>query len=484
MKKRISFLVLALVLASFAHALAEDILYTGAVSKKMTIRQKKSTSAAKVDSVEEGEFINIIDYGKEWTLVEKNGKTGYVLTKNVVDLALAQGYNDAAEAVYLAKAEKALTIRAQKDKAALRMQALEEGETVYILELGKQWHKVVKQGVTGYVLSGSVVGIEPAHEGIEVPPEFIPAPPFKAVYKAMADVNLSIRRHEDENSKLLGTVYEKEYVDVMNVGEEWAHVKKGDAEGYVRAKHLRYFERYDPYGPYVPGVVWYPYAATAQEDTPIVDHATGELLQIAPKGSVMAVSALDEQFAVTMQYDRITGRIQATGNLAFETVRPWDEAMVGDLIAVYATYYDPAQETSEQVGRLHNIMQGVERLQDVIIPAGEKFSFNDYCAPYTLSNGYMEGPIINYVSSDKLGPGGGICQVSTTLYNAILQVPIEVTKWQVHSSYGIEYAPLNFDSAVGAGNIDLRLRNTLPYDVRLALQAQGGVLTVRLYRVK
>ena len=65
MKKRISFLVLALVLASFAHALAEDILYTGAVSKKMTIRQKKSTSAAKVDSVEEGEFINIIDYGKE-----------------------------------------------------------------------------------------------------------------------------------------------------------------------------------------------------------------------------------------------------------------------------------------------------------------------------------------------------------------------------------------------------------------------------------
>lgn len=155
---------------------------------------------------------------------------------------------------------------------------------------------------------------------------------------------------------------------------------------------------------------------------------------------------------------------------------------MGDLIAVYSTYYDPVQKTQTQIGRFHNIMQGVERLQDVVIPAGEKFYFNDYCAPYTISNGYMEGPIINYVSSDKLGPGGGICQVSTTLYNAILQVPIEIIKWQVHSSYGIGYAPLNFDAAVGAGNIDFRVLNVLPYDVRMTLQAVGGVLTVRLYR--
>ena len=72
--------------------------------------------------------------------------------------------------------------------------------------------------------------------------------------------------------------------------------------------------------------------------------------------------------------------------------------------------------------------------------------------------------------------------MSTTLYNAILQIPIEVIKQQVHSSYGIEYAPLDFDAAVGNGNIDLRLRNTLPYDVRFVLQAVDGVLTVLVYR--
>ena len=186
--------------------------------------------------------------------------------------------------------------------------------------------------------------------------------------------------------------------------------------------------------------------------------------------------------SVTLPYDRTTGRIYATGDLELEPVAAWNEAQNGDLIAVFSTYYDPEQRTQEQIGRLHNIMQGVERLDGVIVAAGEKFYFNDFCAPYTKSNGYMEGPIINYVSSQKLGYGGGICQVSTTLYNAILQIPIEVIKQQVHSSYGISYVPLDMDAAVGNGNIDLRLRNTLPYDIRFALQAVGGVLTVRVYR--
>ena len=482
MKKILSFLMLALALALSLPALAEDVLYTGMVTRAMTIREKKSTSAKKLGSVEEGEFISIIDYGEKWTKIEKGGKAGYVLTKNVVDLALAEGYNDAADAQYLGVATKELTIREKQSKSALKMQTLSEGETVYILELGKEWHKVVKNGVQGYVLADPITGLEGAHEGIEVPDQFISAPAFEAVYSAMADVNLSIRRDKDENSRLMGTVYKNEYVDVMSTDGQWAHVRKDDAEGYVRADHLRYFKRYDPYGPLLPGAVWYPYAAHVLQDTVILDDETGKELRTVTRGSIMAVSALNETMAVTLPYDRITGRIQATGNLEFEPVVLWPEAEDGDLIAVFSTYYDPAQTTQEQIGRLHNIMQGVQRLNDVIVPAGEKFYFNDYCAPYTASNGYMEGPIINYVSSDKLGYGGGICQVSTTLYNAILQIPIEVIKQQVHSSYGIEYAPLDFDAAVGNGNIDLRLRNTLPYDVRFVLQAVDGVLSVLVYR--
>lgn len=482
MKKIICLMLLALAMLAAFGAAAEEVLYTATVTKAMTIREKKSTSAKKLGSVEANEFISVIEYGSEWTKVEKDGVVGYILSKNVVDLADAEGFNDEAAAQYLGVAEKTLTVRSEKNRSSKRMQTLEAGETVYILELGEEWHKVVKQGVEGYVLAGGIASLEPAHEGVEIPEEFKEPPAFEAVYSAQAQVNLSIRREADADSKLLGTLYEGDYIDIMYVDGEWAYVQQGDVTGYVRAEYLRYYKRYDPYGPYIPGVTWYPYAATAKEPVEITDAETGELLRTVPAGVIMAVSALDSDMAVNLPYDRTTGRITATGSLEFETVKAWDEAQMGDLIAVFSTYYDPEQETQTEKNRLHNMQQGVDRLNDVVVPQGEKFYFNDFCAPYTKANGYEEGPIINYVSSKKVGYGGGICQVSTTLYDAILQIPIEVIKQQVHSAYGISYAPLDMDAAVGNGNIDLRLRNTLPYDVRLALQIQGGVLTVRVYR--
>ena len=210
MKKRFSFLLLLLLTVLCSAAAAQEILYTATVSKAMTIREKKSTSARKLGSVEAGEFISILEFTDEWTRIEKDGVTGYILSKNVQDLAAAEGFNDAADAQYLGVAGKELTIRSKKSKSAMRLQSLDEGETVYILELGREWHKVVKQGVVGYVLASPVTGLEPAHEGIVIPEEFIPEPAFKANYTARADVNLSIRREPDAQARLLGTVYQDE----------------------------------------------------------------------------------------------------------------------------------------------------------------------------------------------------------------------------------------------------------------------------------
>ena len=481
--KKFAILLITLALAlACAGALAQQVLYTATVTKDMTIRQSKSTSAKKVGSVGEAEEILIIDYGEEWTKIRKEDVEGYVLTKNVVDLVYAGDYDDEAAAQFVGVAEKQATIRSEKNKSAKRMQMLKEGETVYILELGETWHRVVKNGVQGYVLSNLVLDVVPAREGIALPKDFEQKVTFKHIYTAQADVNLSIRKEKSSSSALLGTVYEDEKIAVMSTDGEWAYVRKDGQTGYVRADHLRYYKRLDPYGPLVPGTVVYPYAATAKEDVEIRDAQTGELLQVVGAGSVMPVSALGEDMSVTLPYDRVVGRIAATGSLEMEHCVAWDAAQPGDLLAVFATYYDPEQRTQTQIGRFHNIMQGVERVDEAVFTAGGKFSFNDYCAPYSKSNGYQEGPIVNYTSSDKLGYGGGICQVSTTLYNAILQIPIFVSLHYVHSSYGISYAPLDFDAAVGAGNIDLRLENTLPYDVRFDLQATGGTLTVRVYR--
>lgn len=485
MKTKILFCLAGILLLLAAlPALAQDIVYTAVVTKDMTIRQTQSTSGKKLGSVSEGDIVYILKYDEQWCKIDQEGLVGYILSKNVDELALAYGYNDKEAALYAGYCQKSLTIRQKKSKSSMRMNALEEGDTVFITELGKEWLGVVKNGVPGYVLASGVSDITPLREGLEVPEEYLPEEPFAAVYTAIADVNLSIRKEKDAKSTLLGTVYQDESVDVNHIEDGWAQVKKGRETGWVRADHLRYFNRYDPYGPMVPGTVWYPYAARVTTATFIYDNETGDILRIVPADTVLTVSAIDENLCVTLPYDRITGRIEDIGNLEFEVVAPWNEAEYGDLIAVFTTFYDPEMRTQTQTGRLHNIMQGVERVGGVMVRSGEKFYFNDYCAPYSKGNGYQLGPIINYVSSNKLGYGGGICQVSTTLYNAIAQIPILVIKHCVHSAYGISYAPLDFDAAVGAGNIDLRLQNTLPYDIRFELMAEGGVLTCRVYRVE
>ena len=125
MKRCIAWVFLMLMLV-VSQALAEDILYTGTVSKDMTIRAKKSTSAQKLGSVAAGELINIVEFDDTWTKVDQNGVVGYVLSKNVEDLAAAAGYNDEADAQYIGVATRELTIRAEKSKSSLKLHMLAE----------------------------------------------------------------------------------------------------------------------------------------------------------------------------------------------------------------------------------------------------------------------------------------------------------------------------------------------------------------------
>ena len=71
--------------------------------------------------------------------------------------------------------------------------------------------------------------------------------------------------------------------------------------------------------------------------------------------------------------------------------------------------------------------------------------------------------------------------MSTTLYNALLGIPVRVTEWEVHSVKGVKYVPVAFDACVGLYS-DLCFLNTLPYALRLEAEAQSGALTVQIYR--
>lgn len=123
------------------------------------------------------------------------------------------------------------------------------------------------------------------------------------------------------------------------------------------------------------------------------------------------------------------------------------------LISKYTTRFDAGNTR-----RVNNIRLGARQLDNKMLAPGEVMSFNDVVGPRIPERGFMEADII-FDSQLVPGIGGGICQVSTTLYNAAILGLLEPVA-RVNHSLPISYVPMGRDATVSYGTIDLKLKNT------------------------
>ncbi|MBD5460968.1 MAG: VanW family protein [Lachnospiraceae bacterium] len=138
----------------------------------------------------------------------------------------------------------------------------------------------------------------------------------------------------------------------------------------------------------------------------------------------------------------------------------------------YVSAYDPEQQ------RATNVEVAASRINDIVLQPGEKFSFNKTVLPRTRANGYVPGPVIK---GGRLvdGMGGGICQVSSTLYVAMVLAGIPATEHYNHS-LPVEYAPRGLDATISGNSKDLKFVNTFSFPIVIKAEAVDGVLTVTL----
>lgn len=128
--------------------------------------------------------------------------------------------------------------------------------------------------------------------------------------------------------------------------------------------------------------------------------------------------------------------------------------------------------------RTDNIRLAAKRLDNRILLPGESFSMNESLGPRTLENGYKEAPIM-LKSELVMGTGGGICQVSSTLYNAVLLSGLDVIE-RVHHSAPLSYISAGRDATVNEDSIDFRFVNSLDYPICIQADVEGKILTVRI----
>lgn len=129
--------------------------------------------------------------------------------------------------------------------------------------------------------------------------------------------------------------------------------------------------------------------------------------------------------------------------------------------------------------RAHNIALAAEKLNGRVIAAGEVLSFNGAVGARTAANGFK---IAKIISGGRFvdGYGGGVCQVSTTLYNAALLAGLEIVEYHPHSLL-VSYVPPSRDAMVSGDYFDLRIKNPSPVPVYIRAFASSDSVTFRLY---
>lgn len=139
---------------------------------------------------------------------------------------------------------------------------------------------------------------------------------------------------------------------------------------------------------------------------------------------------------------------------------------------------------SNDPSRQHNIELTCNRLNGAIVKNGETFSFYQLLGPSTKEKGYLEADILDNKGKKQKGFGGGNCQISSTLYNAVLLVPtLVVTERHEHSNY-VPYIEKGKDAAVSYGSYDLKFRNDSGNDVKILTSTDGVNVTATLMSIK
>lgn len=148
-----------------------------------------------------------------------------------------------------------------------------------------------------------------------------------------------------------------------------------------------------------------------------------------------------------------------------------------DLLSEFSTKYAASNKN-----RTTNLILAAKKINGTVLMPGETFSYNKVVGARTIQAGYKEAPI--YVSGRvEDGIGGGICQITTTLYNAIVYANLDIVERSNHQ-FVPSYAGPSRDATVVYGAIDFKFKNNRDYPIKIACSVSGGIANFKIWGLK
>lgn len=177
-------------------------------------------------------------------------------------------------------------------------------------------------------------------------------------------------------------------------------------------------------------------------------------------------------------YDAIKPNVDVTVKVPIESVTPEitsDElSRIDGIIGTYRTNFSPNVE-----GRNENIRLSAQYMNNYLLMPGEVFSYNKVTRLKTVSNGYKNATVIVNGEIEE-GLGGGVCQVSSTLYNSVLYSGLEIVQRRPHSIPS-SYVNYGRDAVVSDNAIDFKFKNNYDFPVYLKTYVGSSSVTVTIY---
>lgn len=148
-----------------------------------------------------------------------------------------------------------------------------------------------------------------------------------------------------------------------------------------------------------------------------------------------------------------------------------------ELIATFSTKYDAGN-----TARSTNLALAASKINGTVVNPGETFSYNKVVGERTIAAGYKEAKI--YENGKVVdGLGGGICQISSTLYNTALYANLEIVSRRNHQ-FLTSYVGAGRDATVVYGSTDFKFKNTRTYPIKLICSVKNGIAKISIYGIK
>lgn len=202
-------------------------------------------------------------------------------------------------------------------------------------------------------------------------------------------------------------------------------------------------------------------------------------LSADPKGGVILPSQTGATFDV-LEAQKVldasteqTVEIPATIETPSITTDDLKSKLFRDTLSSVSTKYNAGL-----VGRTKNVTLASQFINGTILNPGDTFSYNKEVGPRTYARGFMDATVFANGGTED-GVGGGICQVSSTLYLATLKADLQIVERRCHS-LSVAYVPLGQDATVVYGSIDYRFKNNTDYPIKVVSSASGSTHTIKL----